>query len=138
MTRDRYVFDTNVLVSALLFSRSQPGRAFFAALSRGRVVLSRETLEELSDVLGRKKFTKYLARHQRDRFLEALVERTDLVSVEEQVRACRDPKDDKFLELAVAGDASVIISGDKDLLTLSPYRGIAILTPTDFLSLFGS
>jgi predicted nucleic acid-binding protein len=50
-----------------------------------------------------------------------------------RLRECRDPKDDKFLELAIAGKASHIISGDQDLLMLSPFHGVAILTPVDFL-----
>lgn len=51
------------------------------------------------------------------------------------ITACRDPKDDKFLELAVSGRATHIISGDTDLLTLNPFRGIAILPPRAFLEL---
>jgi predicted nucleic acid-binding protein len=57
-----------------------------------------------------------------------------LVDVTERVAACRDPKDDKFLELAVSGRASCIVSGDKDLLALHPFRGIAILNPAAFLT----
>ena len=51
------------------------------------------------------------------------------------IRACRDPKDDKFLEVAVHGSADVIVTGDSDLLDLHPFRGIAILTPADYLNL---
>jgi predicted nucleic acid-binding protein len=51
------------------------------------------------------------------------------------IRACRDPKDDKFLELAVHGRADLIVTGDQDLHTLNPFRGIAILTPNAFLGL---
>jgi predicted nucleic acid-binding protein len=47
--------------------------------------------------------------------------------------ACRDPTDDKFLELAVSGNADLILSGDKDLLTLHPFRGIPIVTPAAFV-----
>ncbi|WP_459868116.1 putative toxin-antitoxin system toxin component, PIN family [Endothiovibrio diazotrophicus] len=47
---------------------------------------------------------------------------------------CRDPKDNKFLELAVAGGASALITGDQDLLALHPFRGIPILAPADFLA----
>jgi uncharacterized protein len=49
------------------------------------------------------------------------------------IRACRDAKDDKFLELAVSGRAAYIISGDDDLLVLHPFRGIAIMTAAEFL-----
>lgn len=56
-----------------------------------------------------------------------------LVPINYRIRACRDPKDDKFLELAVNGSASLIITGDKDLLALDPFRGIGIITPAGFL-----
>jgi len=49
------------------------------------------------------------------------------------IRVCRDPRDDKFLELAVDGRADLILTGDSDLLTLHPFRGIAILTPAQYL-----
>jgi predicted nucleic acid-binding protein len=50
------------------------------------------------------------------------------------VQGCRDPRDDKFLEVAFNGRADVIISGDADLLDLNQFRGIPILSPRDFLS----
>lgn len=49
------------------------------------------------------------------------------------VNDCRDPKDNKFLEIAISGNADCIVSGDKDLMVLHPYRGISILTPMQFL-----
>ena len=50
-----------------------------------------------------------------------------------RVFACRDPKDDKFLEVAISGQADVIVSGDEDLLTMNPFSGIPIITPRAFL-----
>jgi len=70
---------------------------------------------------------------EREEFLVAFVERALFVEPTEEVRACRDAKDDKFLELAVSGSASCIISGDDDLLVLHPFRNIAIMTPAEFL-----
>jgi predicted nucleic acid-binding protein len=52
----------------------------------------------------------------------------------EVITACRDPKDNKFLELAVSGQATHLISGDPDLLVLSPFRGIPIVTPQAFVT----
>jgi len=129
----RCVFDTNVLVSALLFDRSKPARAFFVALRAGEVLVSADVISELSDVLGREKFRRYVSGEERGRFLRSLLRETTLVEVRGKVRACRDPKDDKFLELAVNGNADCIVSGDDDLLTLGPFRGIRILTPDGFL-----
>jgi predicted nucleic acid-binding protein len=49
------------------------------------------------------------------------------------VHACRDPKDDKFLQLAVNGNADFIIAGDDDLLVLNPFHGFPIITPASYL-----
>ncbi len=129
----RCVFDTNVLVSALLVDAGKPARAFFAALRNGGVIVSADVVSEVSEVLGREKFRRYVSEEQRERFLQGLLQEATLVEVQEKIQACRDPKDDKFLELAVNGGADCIVSGDDDLLVLSPFRGIDILTPTDFL-----
>jgi predicted nucleic acid-binding protein len=57
----------------------------------------------------------------------------ELVTITERIAAaCRDPTDDKFLELAVNGRADLIVSGDADLLALDPFRGIPIITPTAY------
>lgn len=125
----RCVFDTNVLVSALLFDTSKPAQAFFTALRNGEVLLSADVISEVSEVLGREKFRRYVTEEERERFLRTLLLGAKLVEIE----ACRDPKDDKFLELAVNGGADCIVSGDADLLVLNPFRGVDVLTPSDFL-----
>ena len=130
----RVVLDTNILVSQLLRPLSAPGRAFIHAVDHGQLLCSTETLEELSEVVGRSKFDRYAPIEERRRFVELVGAVAELVTVSRTVRACRDPRDDKFLELAVAGAADVIVSGDGDLLTLDPFEGIAIMTPARFLT----
>lgn len=130
----RYVFDTNVIVSALLFENSKPDRTLRYALANGEVLLSLELLEELNEVLGRKKFNRYLTSEEREEILAALVERAVLVEIIEKVQECRDPKDDKVLELALNGEANYIITGDRDLLVLHPFRGIFVITAENFLN----
>lgn len=129
----RVVFDTNVVVSALMLLGSPPRRAFAAALQHGQLLVSEATLEELDDVLRRPKLTGYVSEDQRLEFLAAYIRDAEDVVVEIRLQECRDPKDNKFLELAIAGKATHIVSGDLDLLALSPFRGIVILTPADFL-----
>ena len=129
----RYVFDTNTLVSALLFENSNPGKAFRRALGSGIILLSTSTLQELSEVLKREKFDRYLTADEREIFLHALVDRAMLIEPDEEIWECRDPKDNKFLELAVSGHAAYIVSGDRDLLILNPFRNIAIITAKEFL-----
>lgn len=129
----RSVFDTNAFISALLFEHSTPGRAVRTALHRGVILVSAETVAELSDVVGRSKFDRYVTPEERGRFVSALVRRAELVEVHAPVAVCRDPRDDKFLSLALSGSGSVIVTGDEDLLVLHPFRDIEILTPAAFL-----
>lgn len=129
----RYVFDTNVVLSALFFHDSVPGRAFFRSLEHGTILLSASLGQELKNVLGRKKFAHYVALKEPEQFLEALIRKSELVEISEAIRVCRDPKDDKILELAVNGNASFVVTGDKDLLVLNPFRGIPVVTPSQLL-----
>lgn len=129
----RYVFDINVIISALLFENSKPGQALRYALANGEVLLSLELLEELNEVLGRKKFNRYVTIEEREEFLAGLVERAVLVEIIENVQECRDSKDDKVLDLALNGKAQYIITGDKDLLVLPPFRGVVVMTTDEFL-----
>ena len=131
----RCVFDTNVVVSAALLSESVPRRAFDKALGRGTILISAPVLLELTEVLGRPKLNKYVREEERMRFLVALLKESELVEVTEAVTDCRDAKDNRILELAVSGKADYVVTGDRDLLVLNPFRGIPILTPRDFLEL---
>jgi uncharacterized protein len=133
MIEARFVFDTNAVVSAVLLPTSVARQAFDRAQDQGRLLVSPATLQELHDVLKRGRFDKYIDEDERMEFLAVLVEEALLVEVTEAVVACRDPKDDKFLELAISGGATCIVTGDKDLLTLHPFRGIPIITPQTFL-----
>ncbi len=78
-------------------------------------------------------FDKYVSEPKRLEFLLSLVEVAETVLVTQAINACRDPKDDKFLELAVAGHASHVVSGDADLLSLHPFQGISIVTAKMFI-----
>ena len=132
-----YVFDTNALISAALLKHSVSRRALDKAQQLGQLLLSVETLNELNEVLKRDKFNKYVTEDERMMFLAALVGEAKIVEIHEQITVCRDPKDDKFLELAVAGGAQCIITGDKDLLVLHPFRDVTIVRPDVFLKEWG-
>jgi putative PIN family toxin of toxin-antitoxin system len=131
--RPRYVLDTNVIVSALLFPDSHPGRSFFEARKRGDILLSDDVVKEITDVLRRPKFDRYVLPGERDRFIAKLVRESTLLKPTETIRACRDLKDDKWLELAVEGNSTCLVTGDDDLLALDGFRGITITTPAVFL-----
>jgi len=96
-----------------------------------RLLASDETLEEFRTVLMRGKFDRDVDREIREGMLQEYARLCTLVPIHTPIRACRDPRDDKFLEIAVHGRADAIVTGDQDLLVLHPFRGIAILTPRD-------
>ncbi len=133
---NRFVVDTNVLISALLFKNSVPFRAIELAEKQGTILYSEATLNELERVLNRKKFNKYLSLEERQVFLLKFISASELVSITEKIAVCRDEKDNKFLELAVSGNANVIITGDLDLLVLNPFQGIEIIPPDMFIDRF--
>ncbi|MEX0827793.1 MAG: putative toxin-antitoxin system toxin component, PIN family, partial [Haliea sp.] len=120
--RPRLVVDTNVLISRLLAPDSVPGRAASQAVRQRQLLASDATLQELADVLGRAKFDRYLTIDERQQFIRLLIRIVDRPAITQKFSDCRDPSDNKFLDLAVSGMASVIISGDSDLLELHPFR----------------
>ncbi|HWQ03511.1 MAG TPA: putative toxin-antitoxin system toxin component, PIN family [Candidatus Nitrosotenuis sp.] len=132
----RCVIDTNVFVSALLLPDSKPRMALDRALQSGKILLSFSVLAELNEVLSRKQLRRFLDEEDVRLFLTALTREAEWVDVDVRIAACRDPKDDKFLKLAVSGRATHIITGDFDLLALHPFRGIRILSPDEFLKSF--
>jgi uncharacterized protein len=134
----RVVFDTNVLVSALMFEDSIPAQAFFYAIKNREVLISTALTTELHEVIYRPKFDKYITDSEREDFMLALVDTSTLVAVLESIDVCRDPKDNMILELAVSGKAKIIVTGDTDLLELNPFQEIEILNPQTFLKNFSS
>ena len=129
----RLVVDTNVLISHLLLPSSSPSKALRIALTMGELLVSNATLAELAQVIQRPKFDKYLSNQDRKRFFEVLAPLCIPVEIIQPIHACRDPKDDKFLEVAINGSANFILTGDRDLLALHPFHDIPILSPSQYL-----
>ena len=132
MKDERVVLDTNVLISGALSNSSPTARCLERATRETRLIGTYATLRELTAKLLSPRFDRYVARERRELLLMRLAPLIEIVEVVQEVRACRDPKDDKFLEAAVNGRADVIVSGDRDLLALHPFRGVSILTPNAF------
>jgi uncharacterized protein len=128
----RVVVDTNVFISAALKEKSQPGIAVHTVAEVGLLLKSATTERELFITLARPRLAPLIPPRFRD-WLSELLAAAEPVTITERITACRDPKDDKFLELAVNGHADLIVSGDADLLTLNPFQGIPIVTPADFV-----
>jgi putative PIN family toxin of toxin-antitoxin system len=129
---ERVVLDTNVVLSGLLFPGAIPSLALLKA-QNSHFLGSDATMLEIVEVMNRPRFDRYLERSLRQQLVAEYLNACEAVPILFPIRACRDPKDDKFLEVAVHGRADAIVTGDADLLDLNPFRGIAILTPREYL-----
>lgn len=106
------------------------------AFEKGLVLRSEKTLDELVVTFTKPKFDKYISIKARIAAVNEFERRSILINVTDTIKACRDPKDDIFLSLAVSANAECIITGDNDLLVLNPFRNISIITPAEFLKNF--
>ena len=134
MKAERVVLDTNVLISAALRRSGRP-RAVVEAVGeeRGALLFSDETFDELRSRFHRPKFDRYVGREGRAVYLAQLEAVSEWVSIAGAKLGCRDPDDDKLLETALMGAADCLVTGDRDLLEMSPFQDIPILTPAGFL-----
>lgn len=134
----RLVLDTNVLVSAILSSNSIPAKILNWGEDNGTILYSTATLNEVLSVLERPKFSKYIDRDDIDGLSIRIKTVWLLVEILNSVQLCRDPKDDKFIDLAINGKASHLISGDSDLLVLHPIQNISVINPRSFWDEIGN
>lgn len=128
------VFDTTTLVGAAIGRGSVPDRAVRHAFAVDQVAVSEAMLAELLDVLARPRLARFLDPELRDEVLALLDAFGVFFMPSERVTDCRDTKDNKVLELALAAGAEVIVSGDADLLVLHPWRGVRVLRPAEYLA----
>jgi putative PIN family toxin of toxin-antitoxin system len=131
------VLDASVFVSAAIGRGSVPDRAVRHAFALDRIAVSEPVMAELLDVFTRPRLARFILPHLRDEVLALLDRFGVFFTPTERVTDCRDAKDNKYLELALASDAEAIVSGDVDLLALDPRRGVRILRPAAFLSRTG-
>jgi uncharacterized protein len=129
----RIVIDTGVLVSAAIRPESVPALALEKALLQFEVCACGETLAELETVLMRPKFDRYVPIELRRAFVDGFRLHVTTMMVTQDIADCIDPKDNKFLALAEAADAELIVASDPHLTDMHPWRGISILPPAAFL-----
>ena len=132
----RVVIDTNILVSFAIRPNPDFEKIFDYIAAHGVSLVSDDTIAELFDVLSRDNFRKYLPLAQGIDYVEWYSGISEQVVVTEQVVACRDPKDDKFLSIAVSGKADCIIAGDHHLLDMIKFNGVLIYRPAEFIRQF--
>ena len=143
MTSLKLVVDTNVLISAALSSQGAPAQLMRRVLGQHILVFSQATFDELHTRIYRPKFDRYITLEQRQRLLHDFNACAHWVDLAPYPVYCRDPDDDKFVDLAVAGNADFatalqaqadwLVSGDRDLLEAKPLAGLRIVTPMQAL-----
>jgi putative PIN family toxin of toxin-antitoxin system len=127
----RIVVDTNVVASAIFFG-GKPYQLLHCIMEgRVDVVASKEIVDEYEEIVSRlqRKYPSISTRIP----LQELLAKLEIIRVRSDIKASRDPDDDKFISCAVDGKCFYIVSGDNDLLSVGNYGKIEILTVADFL-----
>ena len=133
----RVVLDTNVIISALLFTGRTSELTPLWQAGEITPLLSKDILDEYIKVLAYPKF-RLTATEVGSLIEEEVLPYVQVIKPRRRLRVVRrDPSDDKFIECAVAGKSRIIVSGDKDLLSIGTYRKITIMTPVQFLESLG-
>lgn len=132
------VVDANTVASAALKAESKPETALLFALIYDSLYLSEPVLDEIREVLSRPKFRRYVGEERLAEILALMLADAHFVTPMANVHACRDPADDKYLDLALAADAYAIVTGDHDLLSMSPWRGIRITNAAQYVALIAA
>ena len=137
MSPRQIVIDTNVLISAALSPKGKAYQAIEKAIDSFMIVQSQETYQELTERIYKSKFDKYISNEDRQEFSNVIKRNSQFIEVTSQITICRDPDDNKFLELAIDANAEFLLTGDKDLLTLKSLAGYQdlIMSPRQFLEL---
>ena len=125
----RIVFDTGIYVSLLWSPHSRLRQLVDVGLTQHRVLTSTALLDELADVLSRPEFRTRFEESRGEALLAWLNTAAERVPVTTRLRACADPADDFLFALAVDGRADCIVSGDRQVLALDPFRGVRAVTP---------
>lgn len=136
MTKPRVILDTNILISCSLKPNPTITHAVRFAMSQCTPLVSQATFDEFRNVTMRFVKRKRYTQPEANELLGAFLSAAEWISIFTIVQLCRDPKDDKFLELALNGEADYLVTGDKYLLALHPFEGTKILSPRDFIALW--
>ncbi|HEY3845536.1 MAG TPA: putative toxin-antitoxin system toxin component, PIN family [Acetobacteraceae bacterium] len=129
------VIDASTIVGAAFRQGSVPWRGLMRARERDLVAMSEAVADEIREVLGRPKFAPVLTLRRQAEIVALLFTDAHWFVPTIRVTDCRDPGDDKYLELVLAANATVLVSSDRDLLSLHPWRGVPVLRPSDYLAL---
>ena len=132
-SKPRIVFDTNSLISAAILPNSVSRKAFICALKHYKLIVSEDTWQEFAGKIEKPSLDHYFpSQESRQDFLLFVSRATEHIVVTSTVTDCADPDDNMFLELALDGNASIIVSGDEDLRKLNGWKNIRVLSTGEF------
>ena len=134
MKARRVVIDTNVLISAALSPQGTPAQLLRLVLQSEQLVFSEQTHLELQTRLYRPKFDRYITLDTRRRILHDIEASAHWVVAVPGPRRSRDVDDDKFIDAALAANAVLLATGDRDLLDVPTFNELPILKPTESLA----
>lgn len=132
----RFILDTNVLISAFIVRATVTYSVLSHCVSKGMLLFSTDTFEEFYRVISRSKFDKYFSDSDRRKLVYKVLDISQYQKVSSDLKLCTGETDNMFLNLAVDGGASCIVTGDKALLQVNPLGNIPILNPRQFLCYF--
>lgn len=133
MDKLRLVLDTNIIISAIINRTTPPAIVTSHALYETTLLISDELIAELVKVLFRKKFRKYFSETFAKEYVHLIRRLSEEVTIYERLTVCRDEFDNHLLELASAGNADYLITGDADLLVLKKFRNTVICDANTFI-----
>lgn len=131
--RIRIIIDTNILISYLISNKAINLDLIFSS-DKIAILFSKELIDELHEVIQRPKMRKYFSEEDAVSILIKIVQLGEVYFPEPTVTICNDPKDNFLLDLAKAGDANYLLTGDDDLLRLQQFENTHILTYKQFSS----
>ncbi|MBD2559443.1 MULTISPECIES: putative toxin-antitoxin system toxin component, PIN family [Nostoc] len=137
MNHKLIVIDTNVLLNAALSPNGTACKALDKVYKEFKISQIDETYQELNTRIYKPKFDKYISDEDRQDFLDIVKKYSQFIEIKSQINTCRNPDNNKFLELAKDANAEFLIIGYQDLLslkTLAEYQN-QIITPRDFIDL---
>lgn len=131
--KNRVIIDTNLWISFLL---TKDHSKFDSIIAENEIILifSQELIDEIVEVTQRSKFRKYFDLDDVESLLLKIRARANFIEVTSDINACRDPKDNFLLSLSIDGNATHLLTGDKDLLILKKFGKTKILTITEYLA----
>lgn len=127
----RIIIDSNIWISVFINNDFQ---SFIKKIFEREIeiISSNRQIEEISNVLSRPKIKNVIAHELIEEFLILFLKSVDIVETEIKITDCRDEKDNFILEAAISGNVDYIVTEDKDLLVLNPYKTVKVVTVKKF------